>query len=280
MWQIEEPEDPRLSDYSNLTDAASARGNFFIVEGVIALNRLLGTAGGTKPGSVRSVLLTPNRAASLGSIVSACESLSIPVLVAPREVLSLVTGFDVHRGVLAAVNRAEDASVESVLLDAQRLVVLEAINDHENLGSIFRNAAALGIDGVLLDQRCSDPLYRRSIRVSLGHVLSTPWCRCAELSSSLPDLRRAGYRLVGLTPRVEAQVVGEAVEEGVLDAPVAFVLGAEGGGLTEETLQNCDALVRIPMSAGVDSLNVATSLAVVASFAAAAAAAARSTEPN
>lgn len=268
MWHIDHPGDPRLGDYSNLTDASAARGEFFIVEGILAVDRLLEMGSGTNSGSVRSVLLTPNRAATLTALISRCESLSIPVLVAPREVLSEVAGFDVHRGVLAAVNRSEQPSVESILTAARRIVVLEAVNDHENLGAIFRNAAALGIDGLILDDRCSDPLYRRSIRVSLGHVLSTPWCRSGPLSSSLPLLRQAGFRLVGLTPSSNALAVGDAATQGVLDARVAFVLGAEGPGLTSETLRNCDSQVRIPMSAGVDSLNVATSLAVVASFAA------------
>jgi tRNA G18 (ribose-2'-O)-methylase SpoU len=200
-------------------------------------------------------------------MIDLCERLDIEVLVASRDVLIQVTGFDVHRGVLAAVSRTEQPSLQTILEGTQRLVILEAINDHENIGSIFRNAAALGIDAVLLDARTSDPFYRRSIRVSLGHVLSTPWTRVENFDTALQQVRDVGFRLVGLTPDAQAREVGTAATQGTLDSPVAFVLGAEGPGLSAETLQFCDALVRIPMSDGVDSLNVATSLAVVASFA-------------
>jgi tRNA G18 (ribose-2'-O)-methylase SpoU len=267
MLLIDSPDDPSLSDYCNLTDAASARSGFFIVEGVLAVQRLLERETGRMPSPIRSVLLTPNRAQTLTDMIALCEGLDIAVLVAGRDVLTQVTGFDVHRGVLAAVNRTEQPSLGSIMEGTQRLVILEAINDHENIGSIFRNAAALGIDAVLLDARTSDPFYRRSIRVSLGHVLSTPWTRVQNLNSALQQVREAGFKLVGLTPDAQAREVGTAAIQGTLDSPVAFVLGAEGPGLSAETLQLCDALVRIPMSDGVDSLNVATSLAVVASFA-------------
>ena len=267
MLLIDSSDDAALSDYCNLTDAASARSGFFIVEGVLAVQQLLNRETGRDPSPIRSVLLTPNRAETLTDTIDLCERSGIAVLVASRDVLIHVTGFDVHRGVLASVNRTEQPPLESILEGTQRLVLLEGINDHENIGSIFRNAAALGVDAVLVDARTSDPLYRRSIRVSQGHVLSTPWCRVENLDTALQQVRDTGFRLVGLTPDAQAREVGTAASQGTLDSPVAFVLGAEGPGLTAETLQFCDALVRIPMSNGVDSLNVATSLAVVASFA-------------
>ena len=267
MLLIDSTDDPLLSDYCNLTDAASARTGFFIVEGVLAVQRLLDRETRREPSAIRSVLLTPNRAETLTDMIDLCESFDIAVLVASRDVLVQVTGFDVHRGVLAAVSRTEQPSLDAILEDTQRLVILECINDHENVGSIFRNAAALGVNAVLIDARTSDPLYRRSIRVSQGHVLSTDWIRVDNLNLALQQVREAGFRLVGLTPKPQAEAVGIAAMQGTLDPPVAFLLGAEGPGLSAETLGLCDALVRIPMSNRVDSLNVATSLAVVASFA-------------
>ncbi|MEI7886199.1 MAG: RNA methyltransferase [Actinomycetes bacterium] len=269
MERIANPRDTRLLDYNNLTDAAAGKAGIFIVEGLLAVQRLMDCTDRTSASRIRSVLLTPSRAATLTDLATACSARRIPLLVADRSLLHEVTGFDVHRGVLAAVQRTEMRSLTEVLDGAQRIVVLEGINDHENIGSIFRNAAALQVDAVLLDSQSSDPLYRRSIRVSSGHVLSTPWTRVAQLHSSLTQISQEGFRIVGMTPHLGALAVDAAAVNGILDSPVAFVLGAEGPGLSDATLRACDYQVRIPMRADVDSLNVATSLAVVASFAAA-----------
>lgn len=268
MLTIDDPGDPRLDDYRHLTDAAARRAvesggaphGIFVVEGPLALEQLRRSGL-----PVRSVLVTPARARSLGALL---EDLS-PVLVAERPVLAAVTGFDVHRGVLASAERPAPADPAELVGSARRLLVMEGVNDNENVGALFRNAAALGIDAVLLDEACTDPLYRRSIRVSSGWSMRVPHARVRDTSAALSVLRRRGVRSVALTPAAGATDVDRAAGTGLLDEPVALVVGAEGDGLTPATIAACDVAVRVPMADGVDSLNVATSLAVVAAFAAA-----------
>jgi tRNA G18 (ribose-2'-O)-methylase SpoU len=179
--------------------------------------------------------------------------------VADKWLLSVVVGFRVTRGVLASADRSLEVSRAALLTASKRVAVLEGLNDFENLGALFRNAAAFGIDAVLLDAQCADPLYRRSVRVSMGHVLRVAF---AVLPGPLPDaldeLRAHGFRLLALTPRADARPVRDVEPP----AKWAVLLGAEGPGLTDAALQRADELVRIPMSGGVDSLNVATAAAV------------------
>ena len=288
MLHVEDPTDPRLDDYRHLNDAAARRAadpegaphGVVVVEGAVALEQLL-----SSDLQVRSVLLSPTRAAALSDRLTGVDT----VYVAAREVLAAVAGFDVHRGVLAAAARpapADPAAVigaavvgaavvgaavvgAAVVGTAQRLVVLEGLSDNENVGAVFRNAAALGIDAVLLDGTCTDPLYRRSIRVSSGWTLRLPFARAGSSAELLALLGAAGVRTLALTPAPEAVPVDAAADRGLFDGAVAFVVGAEGPGLSAATIAACDAAVRVPMAAGVDSLNVATSLAVVAAFAAA-----------
>lgn len=273
MLHVEDPTDPRLDDYRHLNDAAARRAmdaegaphGVVIIEGTVALEQLLSSEL-----QVRSVLLSPTRAAALSNHLTGVDT----VYVAAREVLAAVAGFDVHRGVLAAAARpapADPAAVigAAVVGSSQRLVVLEGLSDNENVGAVFRNAAALGIDAVLLDGACTDPLYRRSIRVSSGWTLRLPFARASSSAELLALLGAAGVRTLALTPAPEAVPVDAAADRGLFDGPVAFVIGAEGPGLSAATIAACDAAVRVPMAAGVDSLNVATSLAVVAAFAAA-----------
>jgi tRNA G18 (ribose-2'-O)-methylase SpoU len=185
------------------------------------------------------------------------DPLGVPVYVVDRWLLSDVVGFRVTRGVLAAALRPEAPDVAELLGGASRLAVLEGLNDFENLGAIFRNAAAFGIDAVLLDPRCADPLYRRSVRVSMGHVLRVPFVVLpGEWPASLRLL--AGFRLLALTPRAEATALRSVVPP----PRWAVLLGAEGPGLSAGALAAADQLVRIPMARGVDSLNVATAAAV------------------
>lgn len=268
MLRVEDPTDPRLDDYRHLNDAAARRAadpqgaphGVVVVEGAVALEQLLSSEL-----QLRSVLLSPTRAAALSDRLTGIE----PVYVAPREVLAAVAGFDVHRGVLAAAARPVPADPAAVIGAAHRLVVLEGLSDNENVGAVFRNAAALGIDAVLLDGACTDPLYRRSIRVSSGWTLRLPFARAGSSLELLALLGAAGVRTLALTPAPGAVAVDEAADRGLFDGAVAFVVGAEGPGLAVATIAACDAAVRVPMAAGVDSLNVATSLAVVAAFAAA-----------
>ncbi len=266
---VEDPEDPRLADYRHLNDATARRAVLegadpcVVVEGVLALERVL--AGGPP---LRSVLVTPPRAASLAELLGSVPE-AVPVLVAGREVLRDVAGFDVHRGVLASASRPEVPEPAALLRRARRVVVGEALNDHENLGALFRNAAATGVDAVLLDDRSADPWYRRAVRVSLGWAAVLPHARLGPLPAGYDVLRDHGFRVVALTPSAGAVAVDRAADAGLLDDRVALVVGAEGPGLTEAAISGADERVRVPMPEGVDSLNVATALAVVASFAAA-----------
>lgn len=251
---VDDPEDPRLADYVGLTDAELRRrleAAMFIVEGELAIRRLLAS-----PYPVRSVLVTPALHARLGPQV---DRLPAPVYVASRQVMAAVAGFDIHRGAVAAADRLPLPTAAQVTAGATRLAVLEGINDHENLGALFRNSAAFGVGGVLLSPTCADPLYRRSVRVSLGHVLHVPFTRLESWPEPLERLAGEGWATAALTPDADADAVW------ALDASpdrVAVVLGAEGPGLTAAAKTSCTTRIRIPMAAGVDSLNVATAAAI------------------
>ncbi|HTK62686.1 MAG TPA: RNA methyltransferase [Pseudonocardia sp.] len=256
--QVTDAADPRLDDFRDLTNAdrrpdrPGGRG-LVIAEGVLVVQRLLGSRY-----PVRSLLGVARRLDELGPSIGPVD---VPAYEASAEVMAEVVGFHLNRGVLAVADRPAPLPVEE-LTRGRALAVLEGVNDHENLGSLFRNAAALGLDGLLLGPRCSDPLYRRSVRVSMGHVLRVPFTElCGEEGwpAALDALRGDGRRLVALTPRPEAVPLGEAKLAG---ARVALLLGAEGPGLSDAALEAADEWVRIPMAGGVDSLNVATAAAI------------------
>jgi tRNA G18 (ribose-2'-O)-methylase SpoU len=173
--------------------------------------------------------------------------------------MAQVVGFHLNRGVLATADRAPVPLVPELIARSHHLAVLEGINDHENLGGLFRNAAAFGVDAVLLGSRCADPLYRRSVRVSMGHVLRVPFVTLGCWTGDLDALRAAGFRVAALTPAADAVPLPEA---GLGTGRVAWLLGAEGPGLSAEALAAADLAVRIPMAPGVDSLNVATAAAI------------------
>jgi tRNA G18 (ribose-2'-O)-methylase SpoU len=176
-----------------------------------------------------------------------------------------VTGVHFHRGVLAVAERPALPTVAELVADARRVLVLEAVNDHENIGALFRNAAAFGVDGVVLDPTTADPLYRRSTRVSLGHVLRVSFARVGDggWPGALDELRSLGFTTVALTPAPDAEPLGRLVAGG--PERVALVLGAEGPGLTAAAMAATDRRVRIPMADGVDSVNVATAAALALS---------------
>jgi tRNA G18 (ribose-2'-O)-methylase SpoU len=250
---VEDPADPRLVDYVDLADPDVRRrvetdGGFFIAESPLVVRRLLESGR-----RVRSVLVTPAQYDALSGAF-ADAALAAPVYVAPDAVLRRVVGFDLHRGAVAAADRWPLPAAESVLAGARRVAVLERVNDHENLGVLFRSAAALGVDAVLLDSECSDPLYRRCVRVSIGHVLQLPWTRIA----SIDEVRRAGLVSFALTPNADAIPID------VIEWPdrTALLLGAEGPGLSGVWLDSADHRVRIPMRPGSDSLNVGTAAAI------------------
>jgi tRNA G18 (ribose-2'-O)-methylase SpoU len=249
---VADPADERLADFRDLMDAdAPARRSIVIAEGTSVVERLA-----RSPYRIRAVAGVPSKLAALAPVLAGRD---YPVYQLDKWTLSDLVGFRVTRGVLASADRPEPTAAERLVRTASRFVVLEAINDFENLGAIFRNCAAFGVDAVLLDPRCADPLYRRSVRVSMGHVfgvgfatLPGPW------PESLAVLATAGVRLLALTPRPAALPL-TAVEPA---GRWALMLGAEGPGLSEAALAAADAWVRIPMAAGVDSLNVATAGAV------------------
>jgi tRNA G18 (ribose-2'-O)-methylase SpoU len=260
---VDDPGDPRLADYVGLRDPElrkrfEADRALFIVEGDLAIRALL-----RSPYPVRSLLLTEPRWAALEAAVAAAGT-SPPVYVADRSVLGAVAGFDLHRGAVAAADRLPLPDPHAVLaaVSARALVaVVEAVNDHENLGGLFRNAAAFGVAAVILDPTCADPLYRRSVRVSLGHVLRVPFTRLAAWPGDLSMLRAAGFEIVALTPDPDA----ESIDDEATRAPparLAVMVGAEGPGLSAAALAAADRAVRIRMAPGVDSLNVATAAAI------------------
>jgi tRNA G18 (ribose-2'-O)-methylase SpoU len=260
VTEITDPDDPLLDDFRDLTtadrrpDRPGGRG-LVIAEGVVVVRRLLGS-----PFPVRAVLGVPHRLTELSADLD-CRCGRVYATSAP--VMDRVVGFHLNRGVLAAADRAPAVDPVALAHGARSVAVLEAINDHENLGSLFRNAAALGVSGVLLGPRCADPLYRRSVRVSMGHVLRVPFATLPERPpwpASLQSLRSVGLRVVALTPRPDAVALRDA-DLGPGDR-VAWLLGAEGPGLSQEALGSADQMVRIPMADGVDSLNVATAAAV------------------
>lgn len=253
MDTITDPADPRLDDFRDLSDAdvRPDRRGVVIAEGVSVVERLLGS-----PYPVRSVVGVASKIEALAPALAVADA---PVTVVDKWVLSQAVGFRVTRGVLASADRPPASNADDLLATARRVVVLEQLNDFENLGAVFRNAAAFGVDAVLLDPRTADPLYRRSVRVSMGHVLRVPFARLPEpWPDALNALRHKGFRVLALTPRASADPL-----RGVEAPPRwAVLLGAEGDGLTAAALAAADQQVRIPMASGVDSLNVATAAAV------------------
>ncbi|WP_067723116.1 TrmH family RNA methyltransferase [Nocardia yamanashiensis] len=252
---IDDPGDPRLDDFRDLSNAdrrpdlPGGKG-LVIAEGTVVVERML--ASRFRP---RALLGVARRFEQLADQLSGVD---VPCYRTTAEVMAEVVGFHLNRGVLAAAARPAELSAAEVLATARTVAVLEGINDHENLGSIFRNAAGLGADAVLFGDRCSDPLYRRAVRVSMGHVLRVPFAQLPPLPRSLELLRRNGFQIISLTPNPKAELLSTAMT----GAKVALLLGAEGPGLTEETMAASDIRARIPMTPGTDSLNVATAAAM------------------
>jgi len=244
---IDDLSDQRLTDDRGLRERRKESDEFFIVEGVTAIERLL-----TSPYPVRSVLLTPATHARLAPRLG-----SITTYVVSAEAMSSVAGVNLHRGAVASAARVASPLLDEVLATAQRLVMLEGINDHENLGAIARTARGLGADALLLDPTCADPLYRRSVRVSMGELLHLPIVRCECWSDALDRVSDAGFEIWALTPAPDATDIF------TMTTPQrwAVVVGAEGPGLRAETLARCTR-VRIPMRNGVDSLNVGHAVAI------------------
>ncbi|MGV8896445.1 MAG: TrmH family RNA methyltransferase [Rhodoglobus sp.] len=249
--------DERLGDFANLTDVALRRrtepaGGLYIAESPKVISRAL--AAGHRP---RAVLVLQQWLDDLRPLL---DGLDVPVFVGESELLESLTGFNLHRGALASMHRPPLTPVSDLLRDARRVVVLEDIVDHTNVGAIFRSVAGLGADAVLVTPRCADPLYRRSVRVSMGTVLQVPWTRLPDWPDGATELRAAGFHIAALALADNAR----SLDEFATNAPqrIAIVLGTEGDGLSRAALDAADTIVTIPMMHGVDSLNVASASAV------------------
>jgi len=266
--RLTDPDDERLADYTRLTDVALRRRleperGLYMAESTKVIVRAL--AAGHRP---RSFLMTERWLPELAPLVAEVEERfgEVPVYVGPTEVVESITGFHLHRGALAAMHRPELPDAAALLAaaregqGARRVAVLEGIVDHTNVGAVFRSAAGLGVDAVLVSPDCADPLYRRSVRVSMGTVFAVPWTRLEPWPGGLDLLREAGFTVAALALSDDAVTLDELAA-----APperLALLLGTEGDGLSRRAIAASDVVVRIPMAQGVDSLNVAAASAV------------------
>lgn len=256
LHEIDDPADPRLADYRDLRDvqlrrSLEAEHGLFLAEGEKVVRRAV--EAGYEP---RSFLMAPRWLDGLADVLASTDA---PCFVLSEALAEEVTGFHVHRGALASLRRRPPRPVGEVIEGARSVLVLEDVVDHTNVGAIFRSGAAMGFDAVLVSPRCADPLYRRSVKVAMGAVFSLPWARLDDWYDAMPMLAEAGFTTVALTLADDAVEIEEAVS-GV--DRIALVLGSEGPGLTERWQVTADRRAVIPMSAGIDSLNVAAASAV------------------
>jgi tRNA G18 (ribose-2'-O)-methylase SpoU len=255
--EVSDPDDPRLADYRSLTDV-SLRTSFepphglFIAESALVIERAI--AAGYR---LRSAVMTPSW---LDRTAPALAGSDAPVYLASDAVLRGLTGFHVHRGALASVHRRPLPDLVDLLAEARRVTVIEDVVSHTNLGAIFRTAAAFGIDGVVISPQAADPLYRRSVRVSMGGVFAVPFARATSWPGDLERIRAAGFTVVALTPAADSVSLREFRPPA--GQRIALLVGTEGAGLSRAAIDASDVPVRIPMAAGVDSLNVATAAAI------------------
>jgi tRNA G18 (ribose-2'-O)-methylase SpoU len=253
---IDTLDDTRLDAYRNVRDPDLAtRGGLFIAEGRLVVARLLDS----DRFATRSVMVTEAARAALAARLDRPDE--VPVYVVPQAVMNGVSGANIHRGCLALGERGPLASLSSLAATAHRVLVLERVANADNVGGLFRNAAAFGVDAVLIDQATTDPLYRKAIRTSVGASLQVPFTRTDSMSAALDALIASGLTLLGLTPNPGAPPIA-AVAPSVRTSRLAIVVGHEGDGLAADTLARCGLRARIPLSPAVDSLNVATAAAI------------------
>lgn len=259
--ELTDPSDPRVVEYTGLTDVAlrtrvEPESGLYMAESANVIRRAV--AAGHRP---RSFLMAPRWLGSMGDVLD--QFPQTPVYLAPEELLQTITGFHLHRGAIAAMHRPPLPSPTELLAGQgrrSRVAVLEDLVDHTNVGAIFRSAAALGVDAVLVTPRCADPLYRRSVRVSMGTVFQVPWTRVPSWPAGLEELVDLGYTVAGMTLSPQAISLDELVAQN--HERLALVFGTEGHGLTEHSSRALQQHVTIPMAGGVDSLNVAAASAV------------------
>ena len=255
---LSSPDDPRIADFVSLRDvqlrkSLEAEHGLFIAEGEKVVRRAV-EAGY----AVRSLLMAPRWLDGLRDVLETAGD--VPCYVVDALTIEQITGFHVHRGALASLHRRPLPSVADVLAGARRIFVCEDLVDHANVGSIFRSAAALGLDAVVLSPRCADPLYRRAVKTSMGAVFAVPYARLTDWYGGMAELRAAGFDVLALTPAADSVPLDEVP----LGDRVALVLGSEGEGLSPRWLGSADYRVTIPLSRGIDSLNVSAAAAVAA----------------
>jgi tRNA G18 (ribose-2'-O)-methylase SpoU len=258
--RISDPDDPRVRDYTQLTDMALRRTRepaegLYLAESDKVIRRAL--AAGHRP---RSYLMAPRWLDDLADLVADADRDGVPVYVGEPAVLEALTGFHLHRGAIAAMHRPPLPELDAVIAGARRVAVLEDVVDHTNVCAMFRSAAALGVDAVLVTPRCADPLYRRSVRVSMGTVFQVPWTRVEPWPQGLQTLQHSGFTVAALSLGDDSVTLDDLATQP--PDRLALVLGTEGHGLSQGTVAASDVVVRIPMSGGVDSLNVAAASAV------------------
>lgn len=258
LERLADAADPRVRDYTGLTDTQLRRRRepaegLYIAESTKVLRRAIDA--GHAP---RSFFLTDKWLPDLEDVLARFPD--VPAYIGSEAILEEITGFHLHRGALAAMNRPAPLNLEDVLKGARRVAVLEDMVDHTNLGAVFRSAAALAVDAVLITPRCADPLYRRAIRVSMGTVFQVPWVRLESWPDSIRTLRRLGFLVAALALEPGSLELQEL--SGRNPERLALILGTEGEGLAPQTLVHSDLTVRIPMNPAVDSLNVAAAGAV------------------
>ena len=256
---IEQLDDPRIAIYRNVKDATlrDARG-LFVVESRLCVRRLISVSRF----SVCSVLVTETALGALGDVLSQLGE-EVPIYVATSSLLEELVGYNLHRGCIALARRDSEGSLDAILNANPRLLVgLEQVANPENIGNVFRNAVAFGADAVLLSHDCADPLYRKAVRVSMGGTLLTPFAYVGSWPTAIERLQTAGFATLALSTEAGAIDLAEFSVEADTNARIALILGAESEGLDAATLAAVDWRVRIPMAAGVDSLNVATAAGI------------------
>lgn len=257
LIRVEGPTDPRVADYRQLADAdLIGRRGLFVAEGRLILQRVVDENRFT----VRSVLLNETNHRALSAALSTLPA-DVPILLCETADFLGITGFNLHRGCLALVERLAPTPSCEILRDAKTLVVLEAVTNADNVGGVFRNVAAFGADGVVLSPTTCDPLYRKAIRTSMGATLRVPFSRIDEWPSGLADVRATGFTLVALTPRHPSVTLDEFIAFG-RPSRIALLVGTEGAGLSAGAENAADVRVRIPIRDGVDSLNLAVATGI------------------
>jgi tRNA G18 (ribose-2'-O)-methylase SpoU len=260
IQHIDAPDDPRIAAYAEVGDHERIRARgLFVAEGRLVCRRLIESGRF----DVESVVVTP---AALHGLSDLLEAVNWPVYVCGEGVVQTLTGIDFHRGCLALARRPVERLPLLHFRHARRLLALEGVGNPDNLGGLFRVGTAFGVEGVLLAPSCADPFYRKSIRTSVGHVLRLPFTTIDRWPGELDGLRAGGFQLVALTPDTSARPLRDFAAAIAPNRAVILMVGAEGSGLTPETMNIADHVVRIPMAADVDSLNVTVAAGIALAF--------------